>query len=62
MTDHQFSKHFSLETDTQYKETEFENKLGDFIKMFVQCYPHAIKKTVKNGVDVWIFRFTIDEK
>ena len=43
----------------KFKNLEFENKLDDLIKMFVQCYPHLIEKKVENGIECWIFKFKV---
>jgi hypothetical protein len=62
MIEQQFSKHFDIITDKQFKDDEFEKKLGEYIIGFVQHYPNMIEKKIKNGVEVWIFRFSVNER
>lgn len=62
MIDHQFSKHFKIDTDLNFKNVEFEKSLADFMVGFIQCYPHLVEKTIRDNVEVWIFKFSVQNE
>jgi hypothetical protein len=62
MIEHQFSKHFSPDTDNDFKNEQFEKKLAEFIVMFVECYPNLISKKIEGSKEVWVFRFSVNVK
>ena len=60
MIEHSFSKHFKPNTDIEYKNAEFERSLGIFMEGLVEFYPNLITKEIIEGVEVWSFKFLIN--
>jgi hypothetical protein len=55
---YQYSKRFTISTDIEYKNEEFEKALADYFVGFIQCYPHMIHKLpFKDKEEDWVFRF-----
>lgn len=58
---HQFSKRFKKDTDLEFKNEQFEERLSKFMVGFIECYPHLIqKKDFDSKEEDWIFKFFVE--
>lgn len=57
---HQFS--MSVRKGEEFNHEEFERGLNEFMKGFLECYPHyIIKQEFKGDIEHWTFKFWIEK-
>lgn len=56
---HQFAARFPKGGDNS---EEFERRLAEFMRGFIECYPHyIIKREFDSNTEDWIFKFYIEK-
>jgi hypothetical protein len=62
MKGNQIAKRFVKNTDSDFKNEEFEKAFAAHMINFIQYYPHLIRKIpFKDNEEDWVFRFYVDE-
>lgn len=59
MDDAEFSKHFDVETDEQFKNDGFSQSLAQWIVGFIECYPDLVDKRVVNNTEIWTLKIKV---
>lgn len=59
---HSFSIAVNKQDGDEYNHAEIERRLAEFMKGFIECYPHYIeKRPFKGDIEHWIFKFWIEK-